>query len=48
LDKNSPKISTSFIISELTKLPDLIIPGIAVLFLLLYYQVWLGGIGDLG
>lgn len=47
LDKNSSKFSTSFLLSELTELPDLIIPGMTIFFLLLYYQIWLGGSGNL-
>jgi hypothetical protein len=47
LDKNSSEFSTSFLLSELTELPDLIIPGIVILFLLFYYQFRLGGSGDL-
>ncbi|KLL02024.1 MAG: hypothetical protein MRERC_5c041 [Mycoplasmataceae bacterium RC_NB112A] len=48
LVENSQKLSTSFFLSELTELPELIIPGTAVLFLFLYYHIWLGGVGDLG
>lgn len=47
MDKNSSKISTSFLLSELTELPDLIIPGMTILFLLFYYQIRLGGNGGL-
>ncbi|MCE8162739.1 MAG: hypothetical protein I3273_01795 [Candidatus Moeniiplasma glomeromycotorum] len=47
LTKNTQKTSASLILSELTKLPDLIIPGMAILFLFLYYHIWLGGTGGL-
>ena len=47
LDKNSSKTSSSFFLSELAELPDLVVPGITILFLFFYYQIWSGGSGNL-
>lgn len=48
LDKNSQKISSLYFISRFLDLPNLIISGLHLLFLLLYYKIYLGGQGGLG
>lgn len=48
LDNNSQQIKQLNLFSALFQLPELIISGIGILFLFLYYQVYCGGEGDLG
>jgi hypothetical protein len=49
LARNSQKLSFfEFLYSLFIDLPDLIVPGLHVLFLLLYYKLLLGGRGGLG
>jgi len=48
LDKNSQNFSLLRFFSLFLDLPYLIIPGIHLLFLLLYYKLFLGGYGGLG
>jgi len=47
LDKNSRQFSSLRFVSLFLSLPYLIIPGLHLLFLLLYYKVFLGGKGGL-
>ena len=47
LDKNSQSIISLNFLSLLYKLPELIISGISILFLFLYYQFYCGGEGGL-
>ncbi|MCE8164126.1 MAG: hypothetical protein I3273_04775 [Candidatus Moeniiplasma glomeromycotorum] len=43
IDNNSRKITQINFLSVLYQLPDIIIPGISILFLFLYYQFYCGG-----
>ena len=47
LDNNSKKMLSLHFTSLILSLPDLIIPGLAVLFLYTYYNFYLGGQGGL-
>jgi len=47
LDKNSQKIININFSLALYQLPELVISGISVLFLFLYYQIYCGGKGSL-
>jgi hypothetical protein len=48
LDRNSQQIINLEFLSAFYQLPELIISGLSILFLFLYYQVYCGGKGDLG
>lgn len=48
LDNNSQQMTNLNFLSALYQLPELIISGISILFLFLYYQFYCGGKGDLG
>jgi len=47
LDKNSQQITNLNFLSTLYHLPELIISGVSVFFIFLYYQIYCGGRGDL-
>jgi len=47
LDNNSQQITSFNFLSTLYQLPELIISGISILFLFLYYQIYCGGNGNL-
>jgi hypothetical protein len=47
LDSNSKKMFSLHFKSLILSLPDLIIPGLAILFLYVYYNYYLGGQGGL-
>jgi hypothetical protein len=47
LDNNSRKITKFNFLSVLYQLPELIISGLSILFLFLYYQIYCGGKGGL-
>ena len=47
LDRNSQQITNLDFLLTLCKLPELIISGISLLFIFLYYQVYCGGRGNL-
>lgn len=48
LDNNSRKLFSLNFNSLVLNLPNLIVPGFTVLFLYLYYNFWLSGVGSLG
>jgi len=47
LDRNSRQITNLNFLSTLCQLPELMISGISLLFIFLYYQIYCGGKGNL-